>query len=164
MRSQRCWILSDCGDFKHHMRLINSLITRRVIKRGSFDFCVKDFTSLYTKIPLGDLKARIGGFIRFAFERASSSKGGFDGIFVSRSGAKVRKEEVVWSRPGQKPDLESALFVDAEMLVAWMEWVVDNTYFQWASEFISRYAVYQWVQIARLSSPTSTCSSMNSST
>lgn len=116
-RSQRCWILSDCGDFKHHMRLINSLITRRVIKRGSFDFCVKDFTSLYAKIPLGDLKARIGGFTKFAFERASLSKSGFDGIFVPRSGAKVRKEEAAWSRPGRNPILRMRCLL---MLRCWL--------------------------------------------
>ena len=31
--------------------------------------------------------------------------------------------------PGQNPDFENVLFIDAEMLVAWMECVVDNTYF-----------------------------------
>ena len=120
-RAETCWIISDSEEISRLCRSVNR--SRR--NRQPVPLAAYDFTTMYTKLSLSDLKARLATLINAIFEHKSNTSRAKI-LLVDQSG---HYEWITSPRTGLPPT--TRLFDQSKIIEA-ISFLVDNTYVRFA--------------------------------
>jgi hypothetical protein len=114
--SQKSWILQDSTEAVDLIKKLNRAYPRNKRAAANVEINVFDFKTLYTAIPLDDLKTRVCLLINQVFLAK-----GLSHFHVSTSSSK-------WSLGQITPDSQNEKNFDANKLCEWICFLIDNIY------------------------------------
>jgi hypothetical protein len=123
---RRSWIITDSAQVINIVKSIN-----RRARKGKCKLSIKDalrcydFSTLYTKLELEDLKKRLSALIRSIFARRNRENGRRTQCYL-----KISNDVCEWValKPEQAVSDEKIKFLTADIFTAWMVYLIDNTY------------------------------------